>query len=275
MTKTVNLWRWLSLQGRSLAEQAATRGRASVTAAEVAGAQRKTWLQAYETVQPSEYCEDDAIELDHSYAGMFRLHEKCHRGLIAEVGKLARQEKRRTLLEVASGTGWNTAALRGSGFDYWALDISETALAVLLRRFPNVRVINCEIGETGFIADGAFDVVFCSSMLEHLADHAAALRQLVRLAGSDLYVVFYEGLSMEGPDRFQHFPFDNPQWRRIFGRKFLEYQDRHHGFFMKKFSQETVEQIVKSMDVEYEFLNATNRSYLTSETVLHVRKQAN
>jgi ubiquinone/menaquinone biosynthesis C-methylase UbiE len=271
MTKTANLWRWLPWHSRAPVGCDAGLDAASSAAGQVA-APSKVWSQEYDTVRPAEHCEDDLIELDYSYAGMFRLHEKCHRGLLDEIGKLTSADKRRTLLEVAPGTGWNTGALRDAGFEYWALDISETALAVLLRRFPDARVINCEIAETGFMADGAFDIVFCSSLLEHISDHASTLKELVRLARSDLYVMFYEGLSTEEPDRFQHFPFDNPLWRRIFGRKFADYQDRHDGFFMKRFSQGAIEHIVKNLDVEYEFLDATNRPYLVCETVLHVRK---
>lgn len=232
----------------------------------------RTWPADPHHVPPVPIAEVDLVELDHSYAGMYRLHVSCHAGLIAEIADRWR-DRRARLLEVAAGSGWNTHAFVEVGFDYWACDISETALVLLLRRFPRAKIINAGLDDASVLADQSFDVVYCSALIEHLHDHAGALRQLVRLTRTELYVMFYEGLPREGEDRFQHFPFDNPDWRRWYGVKFGDYQDRHDGYFMKRYARGTIEDIVAGLGVDYEILDAANRPYLGAEAILHVTRQ--
>lgn len=172
---------------------------------------------------PADDEEDKLIKLDHSYAGMYRLHHHCHEGIAVEIAAMMNDRTARRFLEVAPGTGWITRLFINVLPEYWAIEISEFAVKVLLRRFPKAHIINCEIEQADVVADDAFDVVFCASMLEHIGDHETALKHLIRLARTDLFVVFYEGLGADEEEVFRHFPYDNQDWRQWHGMKFLDY----------------------------------------------------
>jgi ubiquinone/menaquinone biosynthesis C-methylase UbiE len=257
--------------GTAIQEDLQAAGPAVAVAAVTDAPEIKTWPDDV-AVTPAPHDEHSAIELDHSYAGMYRLHNTCHKGLVAEMAARRKELGVATMLEVAPGTGWNTKDFIDAGFSYWCLDVSENALRLLSRKFPMVRTINCEIDDAGFVADGAFPMIYCSAMLEHLNDHGSALRQMIRMTGNDLYVMFYEGLTAQGPDDFKHYPFDKPEWRAWYGKKFSAYQDRHDGFFIKKYARATIAAIVESTGAKCEFLDSTNRPYLGVETILHVMK---
>lgn len=214
----------------------------------------------------------DLIALDHSYAGMYRLHRACHEGLIDEVLGTVRKRGAQRFLEVAPGTGWIARSFIDAVPQYWALELSEMALKLLVRRFPAARTLNCAIEEADVLADGAFDVVFCASMLEHIGDHERALRQMIRIAGSDLFVLFYEGLGGDEEARSQQLPFDNPEWRNWYGEKFTQYQDARGGFFMKRYARSEIDALVRAAGAEPFYLDGSNRPYLTNETILHIRK---
>ncbi|MES2907218.1 MAG: class I SAM-dependent methyltransferase [Pseudomonadota bacterium] len=217
--------------------------------------------------------ENDLISIDQSYAGMYALHKTCHQGLIAELKAQISGSAKPRLLEVACGSGWNTQGLHDAGFDYWGLDLSENAIAVAMRRYPSLRFINCDVRDTTVLADGAFNYVFCASMLEHIGDFQTALKNLIRISGKHLYVLFYEGLPKDHPDKFEHRAFDNPEWNRWFGKKLAAYQHEHKGYYMRRFARNTIEAIVKeTQHVGYEIFDKDNRPYITNEAILHVWK---
>lgn len=222
-------------------------------------------------VPPSDV-EADLIALDQSYAGMYRLHRSSHEGLIAEVRQVVQERGARRFLEVAPGTGWIARHFVEAAPQYWALELNEAAVKLLVRRFPSACVLNCAIEDADVIASSGFDVVFCASMLEHIGDHEAALNHLIRITAKDLFIVFYEGLVGDNEQRFEHRPFDNPDWRRFHGVKFLTYQDRHGGYFMKRYARSTIDAIVRAAGATATYLDASNRPYLANETVLHIRK---
>jgi hypothetical protein len=243
------------------------------TTAEKPGATpAKTWPDDLPDFAPKPDDEASLIDLDHSYAGMYRMHKLCHQGLLSEVASVLEARGARRFLEVAPGTGWLARSFVGKVPQYWALELSEVAIKLLVRRFPEARVINCLVEEADVIADGAFDVVFCASMLEHIGEHETALRQMIRMAGSDLFVLFYEGLGSDEDAKSQQFPFDNPDWRRWYGEKSKRYQDERGGFFMKRYARSEIDRIVRATGAEPAYLDASNRPYLRNETVLHVRK---
>src|SRR5690242_3675051 len=70
------------------------------------------------------------------------------------------------VLDVACGTGFLTASLRG---EVTALDQSERMVAVARSRLPGVRVLRGEAVPLPF-ADGAFDRVFTSHFYGHLQE---------------------------------------------------------------------------------------------------------
>lgn len=217
--------------------------------------------------------ECDLVSIDQSYAGMYALHKNCHQGFIKELSAIVKGKKPR-LLEIACGSGWNAQSFLKGGFDYWGLDLSENAIAVAMRRYPSQRFINCDIRDTDVLSDGAFEYVFCASMLEHLEDYETALKNLIRISGKHLYVLFYEGLPTDQPDKFEHPPFDNPEWNRWFGKKLSAYQHEHDGYFMRRFARKTIESIVqKTEHIGYEIFDSANKPYISKEAILHVWKE--
>ncbi len=216
--------------------------------------------------------EADLIKLDRCYEGMYGLHRSIHLGLAKELVDLRVREGLSTLLEVAAGTGWNATKLINGGFDYWALDLSETATAVAMRRHPEGKFINASIDEAGVIRDGAFDVVFCASMLEHLRDPERALRHLVRIARRHVFVIFFEGLADAGQDQIAQYPFTNPDYL-VFGTKFAKLQKEWGGYFWNRYTRQTIQRVCRETGpTSIEFLDASNRSYIKGETILRVRK---
>jgi len=83
-------------------------------------------------------------------------------------------------LEIACGSGWTMNAIRGAGFDYTGLDFSETALTIAMRRHPTGRFLNMAIDDLDLLGPRSFEFVYCSSMLEHLAEHNSALGRMMR-----------------------------------------------------------------------------------------------
>jgi ubiquinone/menaquinone biosynthesis C-methylase UbiE len=208
--------------------------------------------------------------LDKSYEKMHRLHEKCHIGLITELGELRRRKQYADLLEVGCGTGWNIPQLLNVGFDYCGMDLSETAVSVSMMKHPESRFINCSIERADFVSDKSFDVVLSSSMLEHLADYRIALREMIRIARNELYVTFFEGLKAEGEDEINLYPFNNPDYK-MFGAKFSVLQSSYGGnYYWNRYTMASIEGSLRKIGANYELLTKENRPYLESETILHV-----
>ena len=211
--------------------------------------------------------------LDRAYEGMYRRHEHCHEGLIAELGELRRREESSTVLEIACGTGWNIENLVNSGFVYCGMDLSETAIAVSMIKYPICRFVNCAIEDADFIADGSFDIVLSASMLEHLQDFRPALHQMLRIARRDLFVIFFEGLKENGEDEINTYPFDSAVYAN-FGVKFAALQESYGGkYFWNRYTVGSIHRSAHEAGaMTVEFFTARNRPYLKSETILHVTK---
>jgi ubiquinone/menaquinone biosynthesis C-methylase UbiE len=236
-------------------------------------AERPTWPRDTDVAPVREDIEPDLIKLDRSYRAMYELHRACHKGLGEELARVrAVYPGRPKLLEFACGTGWDIGKFAAAGYDYYGCDLSETALQVAMRRYPRAKFVNCGIEDASILADGSFEVVFCSSLLEHLEDHAAPLRDMIRIARDHLFVMFYEGLAEEGEAKVEHYPFTNPDYL-IFGEKFADLQRRYDGYFMKRYAQSTIEGVARDAGVrEINILDRSNRPYIAGETVVHIVK---
>jgi 2-polyprenyl-3-methyl-5-hydroxy-6-metoxy-1,4-benzoquinol methylase len=85
------------------------------------------------------------------------------------------------VLDLGCGTGDLAAALAGTGADVVAADVAQAALARAHGRHPGLELRKLEIdGELPF-ADGAFDVVWSSEVIEHVADTARWLSEVRRV----------------------------------------------------------------------------------------------
>src|SRR3990172_6503860 len=113
-----------------------------------------------------------------------------------ERGRLARLEDAfgrsvagARVLTVGCGTGGFTAGAGRAGAEAWRLDASGEAAAIAGLRQPGPW-ISCARAEALPFRAASFDVVYCYSTLEHLADAARAVRERVRVLkpGGRLYV---------------------------------------------------------------------------------------
>ncbi len=132
------------------------------------------------------------------------------------------------LLNVGCGTGgFNLVATR-VGAETWGVDPSAEALAIAERRVRGGQLL-CAQAESLPFPDGAFDVVYCYSTLEHVADARRALSEMVR-------VLRPEGaLYLHTPNRWACFEshykiFWVPGLPRWAGRAYLTARGRPTGF---------------------------------------------
>ncbi len=86
------------------------------------------------------------------------------------------------LLNVGCGTGgFNVAAEEAGGYT-WGVDPDPEAAAIARARLSR-EWIACAAAESLPFRGGSFDVVYCYSTLEHVADSTRALREMVRVLG--------------------------------------------------------------------------------------------
>lgn len=95
----------------------------------------------------------------------------------------------RRVLSLGCGTGGFLRAAADAGAAVWGLDPDAEAVALAAGRCPAAAVV-VGTGERLPFADGRFDVVHCYSTLEHVADAAATVREMVRVLrrGGHLYI---------------------------------------------------------------------------------------
>lgn len=86
------------------------------------------------------------------------------------------------LLNVGCGTGGFNAVARRAGADAWGVDASAEAAAIAGARVGGQRTF-CARAEALPFRDATFEVVYCYSTLEHVADARRAVGEMVRVLG--------------------------------------------------------------------------------------------
>lgn len=104
------------------------------------------------------------------------------RRFLATVGRLAAAEGAERVLEVGCGEGLVLRYLRERhGLLVDGVEPDPVALAAARRRNPQSRLWRGDACRLG-VRSGSYDLVLCLEVLEHLAEPAAALRELRRVA---------------------------------------------------------------------------------------------
>lgn len=226
-------------------------------------------------VAGSPYTLHDLADMNARYGTMHDLHRSAHVGAIEEIGK----GNFKSLLEVACGSGWNIPFFNKLGVEYYGLDLSETALAVSMMRYPEKKYFNLGVSDTRMIRDGSFEIVYNSSMLEHIGYYKEAIQEMVRLAEKEVWILFFEGLTDEPENRIDFHP-HTPAERSgaskdIFGRKVVT-QDQIYaketGWYWNRYSKKKILEVFDGLGVSVEILDKSNRPYLPTESIVVVRK---
>src|ERR1700679_3950109 len=105
-------------------------------------------------------------------------------------------DPRTRVLEVGCGDGSFTTELTKYSRDVTAIDISEGQIAENVLHFPGIAFRQHDVAERLPFEDGAFGVVWCSVVLEHLFDPAFAMHEMHRVlhpGGKLLVTVPYHG----------------------------------------------------------------------------------
>ena len=100
------------------------------------------------------------------------------------------------VLDLGCGAGRFVAALRDAGADPVGVEIAEGALARAREVAPGADLRLLEADGSIPLAHGSVDLVWCSEVLEHVADGAQALqeaRRVLRPGGRLLVTVPYHG----------------------------------------------------------------------------------
>jgi ubiquinone/menaquinone biosynthesis C-methylase UbiE len=85
------------------------------------------------------------------------------------------------VLDLGCGEGDLTAVLAGAGARTLGVDVAEAALARARRRHPELSFERAPIDGPLPLADGSFDVVWASEVIEHVADTARWLSEVRRV----------------------------------------------------------------------------------------------
>ena len=141
---------------------------------------------------------------------------------------LGRSVRGQRLLNVGCGTGGFNRVAEQAGAIAWGVDADPEAVAIGAARVPVGRIL-CAEAESLPFPDRSFDVVYCFSTLEHVADPGWALREMVRVLRAD------GALYLHTPNRWACFEghykvFWVPGLPRWLGRAYLAFRGRPTAF---------------------------------------------
>src|SRR5262249_34315575 len=86
------------------------------------------------------------------------------------------------VLNLGCGTGGFSVAAELAGALTWGVDVDPDAVAIAHARHPHGRVVRAAAESLPFRAE-SFDVVYCMSTLEHVADSGRVLSEIARVLG--------------------------------------------------------------------------------------------
>lgn len=151
----------------------------------------------------------------------------------AELKDIARDA---AILEVGCGDGSFTRNLAEHSSRVTAVDISASQIERNARAHPEIKFLQHDVAQPFPFANAAFDVIWCSEVLEHLFDPVFAVREMQRVlapGGRLLVTVPYHGVFKDVLIALfrwdEHFSPTNPHIR-FFTRKTLSQLAASAGF---------------------------------------------
>jgi ubiquinone/menaquinone biosynthesis C-methylase UbiE len=118
--------------------------------------------------------------------------ERLRSALARSIGMATSRSSPRVALDVGCGSGNLTRHLLELGLDVVAADVSEKFLDVVRKRFATRRVSTHRLNGTDLreLETGRFDFVAAYSVLHHIPDYLAAVREMARVCkpGGVLYL---------------------------------------------------------------------------------------
>lgn len=114
------------------------------------------------------------------------------------------------LLEIGCGSGLIYAGLRRMGIvtpqTYTGGDVSAKMLEIARKRFPEARFVKLDVLSLPY-PDNSQPNVICVQVLQHLPSYEEAMKELLRITASKLYIV-----SWFTPNADDEFTFSDIQW---------------------------------------------------------------
>lgn len=184
--------------------------------------QQKDYYDKYWTTGHTQYSGDN-----QGYAPNFR------NWMRAQLRQLAGDA---TILEVGCGDGSFTRNLAEHSSRVTAVDISASQIERNARAHPEIRFVQHDVAQPFPFENEAFDVIWCSEVLEHLFDPGFAVREMQRVlapGGRLLVTVPFHGVFKDVLIALfrwdEHFAPTNPHIR-FFTRKTLSQLAASAGF---------------------------------------------
>lgn len=129
----------------------------------------------------------ETYDIERYYERSHPLIRRLERQRLTALVELAAPEPGESVLEVGCGAGH--VLERFNGNPRTGIDLSAGMLERIRRRLGEDITLARGSGDALPFADGAFDIVICTEVLEHVPDPAAVVRELVRVAGPDGRVI--------------------------------------------------------------------------------------
>jgi hypothetical protein len=119
-------------------------------------------------------------------------------------------------------------------------------------------------------------------MLEHIGFWEQAIREMVRVARNELYIMFFQGLFAGDDESSEFLRYEEEEVlgsrRHVYGRKLILQDHVVHnekGWFVHKFSRNVIASFVQELGYEFRILDGSNTDYIGDEAVLVVQKAGN
>ena len=154
--------------------------------------------------------------------------------------RLVPSDRRLRILDIGCGTGLNAQHLAAQGHSVVGLDLSPVAIEQF--RAKGFDGMVCDVARGVPLADGSFDLVFTSEVIEHVADTATFLSEAYRLLKDNGILILTTPNSTFWPIRilavlgYAPSDYEHPGHVRFFSRKALRAAIESAGFVIEKIS---------------------------------------